>query len=146
VSQHQKPVQEELRCLGYFGFGGGYEITSLRLSPKEASRGVRGDGSLYCNAACPDADACWKIHRKRCADLFPDIDVEYRRMQEAGLKGPDLVSAFQSKFDCAPPDVLVMGGNIEDGMCLGAGGALKDRGPGTLSYPLPPLQLRWIES
>ncbi len=147
-------IEEEEKCLGYWGFGSGFEIGRLgqiqwgRL-PKDTktyrqmNRGVqelrfKDPVRVYC-AACPQTNECWTKHRERVEKLFPIPSAEYnRRATEGKGKGipPNkVIDAWQREFNAPPPDLMVSVGNIKDGQAIGEGKPPEDREEGTLPYP-----------
>lgn len=120
------PPPERLKCEGYFGFGGGYELK--RYGARES----------YCNG-CALGPACWQKHRDRVRGIVPELAAEADKLSEE-MQGPDYVEAFTARFGGPPPDVTVMLGNVEDGMAVAVGAKPKDRGPGTLPWPFPGAQ------
>jgi len=134
-------VHEDAACFGYFGFGAGYELGTHRLTPAQASR-IRPDGATYCHAACPHSAACWEVHRRRVRGLFPDAMADFDRLVVVYGQGPAVVEAWWHLYGCAPPDLSVMAGNLEDGLSVGVGGHPRQRGAGSLTWPLTPVQPR----
>jgi hypothetical protein len=119
----------ELNCFGYFGFGGGYAAVKENKD--------RPGYGLYCNV-CPLAQACWQEHRERTKEIFPDLMAELERVLAAypNDKGKTALRVFHERFKVAPPDLVVHGGNIEDGMAVAHGAKPKNRERGTLTWPL----------
>ena len=144
-------IEESEKCLGYWGFGSGFEIGRLgqiqwgRL-PKGTKTFRDGRGQIrfknpvrvYC-AACPQADECWTKHRERVAKLCPIPAAEYnRRATEGKAKGihpNEIIAAWQKEFNGPPPDLMVSIGNMKDGQRIGERKDPEDRGEGTLPYP-----------
>lgn len=116
----------ELKCKGYFGFGGGYAL---------AKGDKYEDGALYCNV-CPVSQTCWESHQDRARKLFPEMMKKLDELAEQGLEGNELMEVWHEFTETAPPDIMLNGGNIEDGMRVGHGQPPKDRGPYTLTWPL----------
>lgn len=123
----KEPIEKTLNCEGYFGFGGGYAmVKGFVLYP---------DRGIYCNS-CPLNQSCWDKHKKRTAQVWPEVTSEFERMaQNMKGKGQELVRLWWNTHKVADPYTLVMTGNIEDGAAIAQGAAPKDRGPATLSYP-----------
>lgn len=122
--------EQELHCFGYFGFGGGYAAI-------KEGKDAPGYG-LYCNV-CPLQKACWDEHRIRAAEIFPDLMAELERLLATNPgDGRVGLQKFWEEFNCAPPDIAINGGNIEDGMAVASGGQPKDRERGSLTWPLHP--------
>ena len=117
----------ELKCRGYYGFGGGYSKI----------RGFTYEGDqVYCGL-CPMAKECWDEHKIRTAEIVPGLAMEFER--RAGEKqGPALMQEWWDEFHIADPYTMITAGNLEDGMCVGMGEEPKDRGPYTLTWPLEP--------
>lgn len=121
----RRRLEDQLNCLGYFGFGSGYG----RLL------GLTGaDGSMYCNQ-CPKAAACWQQHRERVRALLPDL---CQMLDDLVAKhkgnGPAAVKEMIQRVGVEPYSSLMLG-NTEDGSRVQAGLAPKDRGPFTITYP-----------
>lgn len=121
-------IEQELKCLGYYGFGGGYELGQGKSAP---------GAKIYCNA-CPLSTACWDSHRKRVAGSFPDATAEFDKLASA-VPGPAAVQRWMAVTGGPDPYTMVFCGNIEDGVRVGGGGAPLDREHMTLSWPLKPL-------
>lgn len=122
----RKP-EEFLRCLGYFGFGGGWAMTADSFY-----HGKKGE--MYCNA-CPVAKACWDKHRERVKKLYPAMVERFEELI-AEHKGNGQAAAYAMIREYGiEPYMAVMMGNVEDGASVGAGELPKDRGDATLPYP-----------
>lgn len=130
MAEPRRAWERELGCFGYFGFGGGYAaVTEHKDQP--------GFG-LYCNV-CPISKECWIEHRARAKEIFPDLMAELERLlAENPGKGNLAAGQFWQRFQVAPPDIAINGGNIEDGMSIAGGGQPRDRGRATLTWPLEP--------
>ena len=122
-----KPIEERLNCLGYYGFGGGY-----KMGRRGSDSGPT--GPIYCTNGCPISKKCWDKHRERTATIIPGLTEEFNRMAEK-IQGPKLVETWFDKYKLVDPFTVIMAGNIEDGIAIGVGGQIKDRGPGTLPFP-----------
>ncbi len=121
---------ETLRCYGYHGFGSGFEM---------ATTGPPKGKNLYCSRACPVGQDCWEVHRRRAAGFFPALAAEFNELAET-LQGDAVVREWAARHDgLAPPEVLVMTGNLEDGARVAQGGVPKDRGEWSLTWPLASL-------
>lgn len=131
-------IHDEAACFGYFGFGDGYELSNRRLTPGPAAE-PGPLGVLYCHAACPHGLACWAAHRGRVRELFPDLMLEMDRLVALHRAGPAVVQAWWDLYGSGPPDLVVMAGNLEDGLAVAASGAPKERGAGSLTWPLTPI-------
>ena len=123
--------EKELGCFGYFGFGGGY--AAVKEDKARAGYGI------YCNV-CPLAQTCWKEHRRRAKEIFPDLAGAWDQLldQYPDDKGITAQRLFFTRFKCAPPDLVVNGGNLEDGMAVAHGSKPKNRDRATLTWPLTP--------
>lgn len=122
--------EAELGCLGHFGFGGGY--AAVKEGKDKAGFG------LYCNV-CPMSQACWTEHRVRAREVFPVLMEELERLiAAAGGNGQKGAAEFWRLHHYAPPEIAMIGGNIEDGMAIAFGEKPKDRGRATLTWPLSP--------
>lgn len=115
----------ELKCVGYYGFGGGYA--------KAKDFTYEGD-QVYCGV-CPIGQECWDKHKKRTGELLPAMTEEFESRAK-GKEGPELMEEWWEEFQTADPYTIVMGGNLEDGMSVAFVGVTKDRGPFTLTWPL----------
>jgi hypothetical protein len=132
-------LHERLRCFGYFGFGGGYMVAQARQLT-DAPGGV-----LYCSR-CPVGEACWERHRVRARAMFPEVVEAWDRVDAEGWDDDEAriirFCELTGQADGRPisePYTSIMAGNMEDGYRVYIGEAPKDRGAGTLHYPLPPL-------
>lgn len=136
-------LEDRLRCFGYFGFGGGYEM---------AMGGNRPGREVYCNRACGEREKCWRRHKDRVREILPGITELADQVAADGFVGPAYIfeltrrlgeSQGQALDTTKPiePYVLLMSGNIEDGILCGEGHGPKDRGPVTLAWPLHPLRV-----
>jgi hypothetical protein len=112
-------LENELGCLGHFGFGTGYGTV----------KGYAG----YCNS-CPRATVCWEEHKKICKQLFPALVEVFEEMAEK-IQGPELVKRFQQLYDAVDPYTTRMVGNVEDGMLVASTGKPKYRDQATLPWP-----------
>jgi hypothetical protein len=141
-------LEDELRCEGYFGFGGGYLWATKygrRHPPGE-------DRESYCSSLCAKREVCWYRHKGRVMFMFPALtasfmalfyDADNPHLTEEEYRGRWDREEFQRRLKrwiaetngAADPFVSVMGGNIEDGLAVGLGGAPKELGPGTLRFP-----------
>lgn len=110
-------IEDEIACIGYFGFGGGVLMSRDKAAGKHS-------GVIYCSFNCKTAGPCWDKHKQRVSRLFPDVSAETDRMQLLGVPsaGPN-------------PYTMVVSGNIEDGIEVGEGRKPIDRGRATISYP-----------
>lgn len=124
-------LDEELACVGFYGFGGGVE------TGRRSNRGhqPRPGEPIYCNR-CPQKNECWQKHRARVREMFPAAAAEFDRiLAECGKNGQLAVERFYQMHKSAPDDLTVFAGNMEDGISVGAGALVRDRGPSTLPYP-----------
>lgn len=113
-------IEYELNCIGFFGFGGGYQLATAKRQPNRP---------LYCNN-CTLAKACWEMHRDRVRKQVPELAAKIDAMQ-----GDQ--KALHAWFTEGKPDpyIQVTLGNIEDGNLVGSGKSVKDRGLWTIPYP-----------
>lgn len=119
-------IEQEFNCLGYFGFGSGVSVQRSQGPQK----------IMYCNG-CPQASACWQIHRARVAEIFPELA---KHIDALGREpdGQAKVAAFVKEHQVEPFS-MVMLGNLTDGSYISAGMPPQDRGQYTLTNPLKPL-------
>lgn len=130
-------IHEEFGCKGFYGFGAGVELQRL-IGPDDhpgthpvTKRGV------YCgrqNDGCPISQECWDAHRARVNELLPGIAEFIGKLEEKGLKGPELAKMVFDELGTEPYSA-VMAGNLEDGSLVSAGMHPKDRGEMTIPYP-----------
>lgn len=102
-------LNEELGCLGFYGFGGGYAIS------KSGDR----IGEIFCGK-CPSKVECWERHKARCAEIFPAASAEFELMAKT-MEGPELVEAWMDRYNTPDPYMSVLNGNLQDGIEVGAG-------------------------
>lgn len=123
------PIHIEYSCKGYYGFGTGIQVSRMR------SLVVRVDEKGYCEV-CPVKQECESINKIRTQHLMPALTEEFERVQ-AETAGDELATelTFTSMYNVTDPYVLVMAGNVEDGMRVGNGMKVKNRGEMTLEYP-----------
>lgn len=128
-------IEVHLNCLGYFGFGGGWKLgrhSQEELAENEIQNVM---GEIYCNQ-CSQAQVCWDFHRERCRGLVPDLMAAFEELlEEFDQDGQKAVVAYFERYDMAPPDIMLMMGNMEDGSLVGADKVPKTRGAFTLNYP-----------
>ena len=121
-------IEAQLNCYGYFGFGGGWDMVT-NTPPR--------DGALYCNR-CPLKEGCWDMHRERARQLFPDASAAFDAiLAESDGDGQGAVRRYSETYESVPPDLVVNGGNIQDGSLVASGLPPKDRGPYSLTFPFP---------
>lgn len=126
------PVEELLKCFGYYGFGGGWALRRFGTT-------VDTNRETYC-ARCPKAHGCWDEHRYRARELFPDMTAAFDKLAET-LQGPALVEEWiktsgQSVDHFVEPYSTLMLGNMEDGILVADELPPKDRGHSSLTWPL----------
>ena len=114
-------LHEKLKCLGYYGFGGGYSLVASR-------------DEFYCND-CPTQTECWNKHKSRVATIFPESTKAFEEMAKE-VQGPDLMKQWFDLVKTADPYTLVMTGNLEDGSLVASNLPPADRGEGTLPTEL----------
>lgn len=121
------PVEKEQSCHGFYGFGGGVL----------QARGVKApDGASYCSAACPIKGECWDAHRKRVDKIMPAVAAEFKKLVDRFKgNGRRAVAEWARRYKTADPYSVVLAGNMEDGLAVGAGMTPKDRGDFTLPWP-----------
>jgi len=130
------PIADEFNCVGYFGFGDGVAIHRSGIV----------HGQPTCCSSCLRSGDCWTKHRDRVRVLLPALMKLMDDLVDSGLRGGPLVAAYAAKVAevtdgevsperAAPPDIVVMMGNLEDGNHVAAGLPPKDRGAGTLKLP-----------
>lgn len=117
-----EPPPEKFGCEGYFGFGGGYYIGRYK-APES-----------YCNR-CPKAQSCWEKHRERVRRMLPVMCDAADELLREGLKGPEFAKTYQERYGTPLPDVLIMTGNLEDGISVALTGKPKERHELSLPYP-----------
>jgi hypothetical protein len=122
-------IEIHLNCHGYFGFGGGWDMIHNQREPTGQM--------IYCSADCQLSQTCWELHRQRCADLFPDAFARFEELLARIDHGPTAVEEYFKLYDQAPAEMLVNGGNVEDGGRVAAGQGVADRGRASLPYPFP---------
>lgn len=138
VLPYDRPINEVLNCAGYFGFGGGYARALGRSFP---------DGQLYCNV-CPEGPACWEAHRRRTAEVSPQLVAAFEAFVKKHGPGPDTlrrflqVQAAEGIERPVEPYTTVLSGNVEDGMAVALIGEPRRRVlPGgkdvTVPWPFP---------
>lgn len=120
----------ELRCLGYFGFGGGYWIAKQAHAPKGTPS--------PCNEVCPATDQCWDLHRDRVRKFFKQWSFERLMLEARGFKGPALREEMRRRFKGDPLE-FVADANAGDGASVSTDGRPAARGPLSLSWPLRPI-------
>lgn len=103
AAQQQAKVEDELNCLGFFGFGGGY----LFAKPP-------GRPDSYCNT-CVRHQECWDKHRERVAREAPEAVKYFLEMVDT-WGGPQAAKKWFETFGQADPYILVMYNNIQDGV------------------------------
>lgn len=124
-----KPIHEEYQCRGYYGFGSG---VSLYFSSR---RGGGGGNDTACNH-CPLREECFEQHKGRVKGLLPALVEEFdMALSEYPGRGDLAAIVFHQRHGVADPYVLVMSGNLEDGILVAGGQRPKDRGDLTLEYP-----------
>ena len=129
-------LEQRLRCFGYYGFGSGYALA--RWGPKDDTAG------LYCNR-CRQAATCWPRHRARVRALMPAAAVLVDEIARTH-KGPEVVLEFMRRSGqtdtnhIREPYTAVMMGNMQDGAQVASGARPAERGDGTLTWPLTPLE------
>lgn len=116
-------LEHRLECLGYYGFGGGWDAQNRKQQNRE----------LYCNR-CSFRKECWDDHRIRIIKVFPELTAEFDKLA-AEKGGPEAVGLWHAANNMLDPYSLVMMTNIEDGHAAAAGTKPKDRGVLTLPYP-----------
>lgn len=127
-----QPLEVQLQCEGFYGFGAGYAI----------AKGMVGVGGVTYCTTCPLRAPCWFRHRGRVMFLFPVVSatfiglVEQYRMDRPEGAGTLAMKTWFDEHKMPDPFSQVMIGNIEDGNRVGSGLAPKDRGAMTLP-PLP---------
>jgi len=126
-------VEEEFGCEGWFGFGNGVALHRGAIS----SRGE----VLGCHI-CPKAQTCWQKHRERLRQIVPGLMEIEDELEAKGITGAAFLPAYAARIEelgggknAVPPEVSAMGGNMEDGVSVAAGGMPKDRGDWTMRYP-----------
>lgn len=120
-------IEDEMHCLGFYGFGGGVAIARGQTGPQ---------GEIYCGAGCTLQQACWEAHRARVKELAPAMVAEFERLVAKHKGRGDLAAKeFYELHRTAEAYAMVMMGNIEDGAAVGHGARPKERGPYTLPFP-----------
>jgi hypothetical protein len=137
IQLDSRPLQDQLGCFGYFGFGSGIQLAALPRADDQRNQ------PLYCNQ-CPNATECWQRHRTRVKVLLPDLTALADELAEK-YRGPAYIQKFAQmtntpKDAVAEPYLVVMMGNMEDGTRVANSGPPADRGPGTLTWPLESLR------
>ncbi len=110
-------IEDEIGCIGYFGFGGGVNIARERVAGSQG-------GIIYCSFHCKQAGPCWDKHKQRVARLFPELAAEVDRMHR-----------IRMPTEGADPYIMVATGNIEDGIEVGEGRQPINRERATIRYP-----------
>lgn len=128
-------LEDRLGCFGYFGFGSGYALVKWGVADDTG-------GALYCNG-CPKGTRCWGRHRDRVRGIFPGTaalaDEIAKTHQGAAYMEEWVRRTEQSGESLIEPFATVMMGNMEDGGAVGEGSSPKDRGNGSLTWPLVPM-------
>lgn len=128
-----RPLEDQLGCFGYFGFASGVSL-ALFGTPD----GPRGE--LYCNR-CPKGQTCWQRHRDRVRTIFPELTALADEIA-AKYEGVHYIlelcrqTGQNPNNPLAEPYTCVLMGNMEDGAQIAHDQAPRDRGPGTLVWPL----------
>lgn len=127
------PLEDQLHCFGYFGFGGGYAMVKYGLADDDGRQ-------LYCGSKCPRSGACWENHRTRVRELYPDLariaDKIAQKHHGAAYMHEWLKQSKQTAENFCEPFSSVMMGNIADGAAVAHGKTPKDRGDWSLTWPL----------
>jgi hypothetical protein len=131
-----RPLEEQVGCFGYHGFGSGYAMEKWGVAPDV-------NGELYCGRSS-QRSACWDRHRARVRQLFPDLADLADEIAATHL-GADYMKEWlrrteQGSRNLVEPYTTVMMGNLEDGAGVASGGRPKYRAQGTLAWPLIPLR------
>src|SRR5262245_39873207 len=109
-------IEKELNCVGYYGFGGGYQQVGSPLH----------SGQLYCGL-CPLNAECWEKHKERVNFAYPaQVEEMAQLVRERG--NPAAMQEWFRRHRYNEPYTLVMCCNIEDGTRVGSGSYPKDRG------------------
>jgi len=121
-------IEEQLHCLGYFGFGGGWAL----------ARGKRfKSGEIYCSSECPLRAPCWDKHRERVRGMVDACTAEFDALVDAfGGDGRRAVKYWHAMHKSPDPYSAVLLGNTQDGGSVASGGKPRDRGEFTLQWPL----------
>jgi hypothetical protein len=131
------PVEQQLHCFGYFGFGGGYAMHKWGTTADD-------DNAVYCNQKCPLSQDCWTRHRDRVRELYPDLvalsDRIATRYQGQAYMEEWVRVTRQHGTAFVEPYLNVLMGNMEDGVLRAQDQPAKYRGAGTLSWPLKRLR------
>lgn len=137
-------LEDELGCEGYYGFGTGY-VLGRALDGGGAQALHHPENQNYCAASCVRGAACWWRHKGRVVFLVPDLTALLEGLAHDPfnpLKGPALLEEYATRTKqewprVVEPYIMVMAGNVEDGMLCGGGGRPKERGPfHRLPWPL----------
>ena len=118
-------LHELLQCVGYWGFGTGYQLGRNLLQV---------GSTTYCNM-CPHRIICWTQHKARCAEIIPAVAEEFEKMA-CTIIGPTLVKQWIQQYNVMDPYSVVAAGNIQDGILISQGQPPEDRGEGTLPRKL----------
>jgi hypothetical protein len=112
-------IDEEFKCIGYYGFGSGASL-------------ARGGNGNFCNG-CLVRQACWEIHKDRVRKYFPELAAIIDKLGSE----PDSQKKIMEfiKEHKVEPYSAVMASNVTDGSLIAHGLAPKDRGEMTLKYP-----------
>ena len=137
TTQDETRVYDKVKCFGYYGFGGGYDMARQR---NQGSGPPLGNRPTYCNHCSLNA-ACWNAHRGRVRTLFPELTAYLDTWTETGAA---YLMRIQTEFSAdgktvTEPYLNVMMGNMEDGARIANDIPPKDRGNGTLTWPLTPV-------
>ena len=120
-------LAQQLGCLGYYGFGGGYWVGKQAHVPSGTEN--------PCNDICPFSDGCWVMHKHRVEKQWPEVTAERRRLRNIGRTQTGITMGLRKKFG-GDPLKLVVDANAEDGTRVATGGRPRERGHLGLTWPL----------
>ena len=87
-------IEQEVHCLGYYGFGSGWAIARSNQSPYHGQ-------PAYCNT-CKRNRECWNLHRGRVHQIVSDLSREFDSLAEL-YGGPIAVNIFKQRHFCYDP-------------------------------------------
>jgi hypothetical protein len=125
-------IEDELKCIGYHGFGAGYVYAKANATENQSHSGQ----DSYCAKQCKLATECFQRHYQRINFIAPQAAVAFDKLR--GIYGEEHARKLWQKRNpnvFYDPYTFYMMANLESGFHYALHGETKPQGRFTVKLP-----------